>query len=170
MNISGWLPFYISELYINFECVTSRRVDRFDSVLPRPDHFQLVLISSPACALIRFCGTILISMPIGHWMRTIFGLIGRYRYGCCFIRRRIGSWFFHATNLAFLLPRSACIVSMIYGWLFTRIASSKVPFLTSLRSDRAFQAVRDLDVELALFYSYHLDRFGHSVAASPANR
>ena len=74
MNISGWLPFYISELYINFECVTSRRVDRFDSVLPRPDHFQQVLISSPACALIRFYDTILISMPIGHWVRTIFGV------------------------------------------------------------------------------------------------
>ena len=60
--------------------------------------------------------------------------------------------------------------SMIHGWLFTRIASSKVPFLTSSEADRAFQAVRDFDVELALFYSYHLDRFGHSVAASPANR
>ena len=48
--------------------------DRFDSVLPRPDHFQQVLISSPACALIRLRITILISMPIGHWVRTIFGL------------------------------------------------------------------------------------------------
>lgn len=51
----------------------------------------------------------------------------------------------------------------------TRIASSKVPFLTSLEADRAFQAVRLFDLELALFYSYHLDRFGYSVAASPAN-
>ena len=48
--------------------------DRSILFLRSPDHFQQVLISSPACALIRFYVTILISMPIGHWVRTIFGL------------------------------------------------------------------------------------------------
>ena len=48
--------------------------DRSILFLRNPDHFQQVLISSPACALIRFYVTILISMPIGHWVRTIFGV------------------------------------------------------------------------------------------------
>ena len=169
MNISGWLPFYISELYINFECVTSRRVDRFDSVLPRPDHFQQVLISSPACALIRFCGTILISMPIGHWMRTIFGLVWQVSLRMQFHSPTHRFMVLSCPNLTFLLPRSACIVSNVSRMKFTRIASSKVPFLTISEADRAFQAVRLFDLELAHFNSYHLDRFGYSAAASPAN-
>ena len=38
-------------------------------------------------------------------------------------------------------------------------------------TSRAFQAVRLCRLEPAFFfYSYHLDRFGHSVAASPATR
>lgn len=43
-----------------------------------------------------------------------------------------------------------------------------VPTLSE--ADRAFQAVRCCDWELAYFYSYHLDRFGYSAAASPANQ
>ena len=38
-----------------------------------------------------------------------------------------------------------------------------------LEADRAFQAVQIVELELAHFFSYHLDRFGHSAAASPAN-
>ena len=67
--------------------------DRFDAVLRRPDHFQQVLISSPACALIRLRITILISMPIGHRVCTIFGVWQVSVGYCFFIRRRIGSGF-----------------------------------------------------------------------------
>ena len=87
--------------------------DRFDAVLRRPDHFQQVLISSPACALIRFCITILISMPIGHWVCTIFG-VWQVSVGYCFsfadalVQGSYGVW-----NLTFLLPRSACIISNV---------------------------------------------------------
>lgn len=53
---------------------------------------------------------------------------------------------------------------------FTRIASPKLPLLLPcLEADRAFQAVQIVELELAHFFSYHLDRFGHSAAASPAN-
>src|SRR5699024_6513706 len=98
-----------------------------------------------------------------------FLAFSRYRSDTVFIRRRIVSGFLHVWNLTFLLPRSACIVSNVSRMKFTRIASSKVPFLTISEADRAFQAVRFFDVELAHFYSYHLDRFGYSAAASPAN-
>ena len=111
--------------------------DRSILFLRSPDHFQQVLISSPACALIRFYVTILISMPIGHWVRTIFGGM-QVSFGYCFHSPTHCSGFFHASNLTFLLPRSAYIVSMFYGWIFTRIASSKVPFLTLLRSRSRF--------------------------------
>ena len=104
--------------------------------------------------------------PLGAYY---FWLSGRYRSDTVFIRRRIVSGFFHVSNLTFLLPRSACIVSNVSRMKFTRIASSRVPFLTISEADRAFQAVRFFDVELAHFYSYHLDRFGYSAAASPAN-
>lgn len=53
---------------------------------------------------------------------------------------------------------------------FTRIASPKLPLLLPcLEADRAFQAVQIVELELAHFFSYHLDRFGYSAAASPAN-
>ena len=108
------------------------------------------------------------SMPIGHWTRTIFGIV-QISLRIFFIRRRICSWFFHARTLL-----SCCLDPLAFKYdsrmVFTRIASPKVPFLTSSEADRAFQAVRNFDVELALFYSYHLDRFGYSVAASPANQ
>ena len=63
------------------------------------------------------------------------------------------------------------VVSTFYGLLITRIASPKLPFVNLLlEADRAFQAVQIVELELAHFLSYHLDRFGHSAAASPANR
>ena len=136
MNISGWLPFYISELYINFECVTSRRVDRFDSVLPRPDHFQQVLISSPACALIRFYDTILISMPIGHWVRTIFGIVQVLSFGFCFHSPTHCSGFFHACKPCFpaasiRLHRQQCFTDEIHEDSFLK---GTVPYYLRSRS------------------------------------
>ncbi len=73
-------------------------------------------------------------------------------------------------NLTFLLPRSAYIVSML-----SRIYFHEDSFLTG--------AVPYYQKPIALFRrfvfliwnslffinSYHLDRFGHSAAASPAN-
>ena len=75
--------------------------DRFDAVLRRPDHSQQVLISSPACALIRFYVTILISMPIGHWVRTIFGIVQVLSFGFCFHSPTHCSGFFHACKPCF---------------------------------------------------------------------
>lgn len=163
-----WLPFLHSGTLYEFVMRLLLGGWSFDSVLHGPNHFQQVLISSLSCALIRFCGAILISMPIGHWTRTIFGIV-QISLRIFFIRRRICSWFFHARTLL-----SCCLDPLAFKYdsrmVFTRIASPKVPFLTSSEADRAFQAVRNFDVELALFYSYHLDRFGYSVAASPANQ
>ena len=69
-----YLFLHSGTLYQFQSCVIFLAGDRSILFLRRPDHFQQVLISSPACALIRFYVTILISMPIGHWVRTIFGL------------------------------------------------------------------------------------------------
>ena len=132
-----YLFLHSGTLYQFQSCVIFLAGDRSILFLRRPDHFQQVLISSPACALIRFYVTILISMPIGHWVRTIFGGV-QASFGYCFHSPTHCSGFFHASNLTFLLPRSAYIVSMFYGWIFTRIASSKVPFLTLLRSRSRF--------------------------------
>ena len=99
--------------------------------------FSTVIRGIGAQAQGRFYVTILISMPIGHWVRTIFGGV-QVSFGYCFHSPTHCSGFFHASNLTFLLPRSAYIVSMFYGWIFTRIASSKVPFLTLLRSRSRF--------------------------------
>jgi len=75
--------------------------DRSILFLPCPDHFQQVLISSPACALIRFYDTILISMPIGHWVRTIFGIVQVLSFGFCFHSPTHRSGFFHACKPCF---------------------------------------------------------------------
>ena len=73
-------------------------------------------------------------------------------------------------NLTFLLPRSAYIVSMLSRIYFHEDSFLKGAVPTLSEADRAFQAVRFFNLELALFInSYHLDRFGHSAAASPAN-
>ena len=49
--------------------------------------------------------------PLGAYY---FWLSGRYRSDTVFIRRRIVSGFFHVSNLTFLLPRSAFIVSNVF--------------------------------------------------------
>ena len=133
-----WLPFLHSGTLYEFVMRLLLGGWSFDSILHGPDHFQQVLISSQPCALARFCGIILISMPIGHWMRTIFGLVWQVSLRMQFHSPTHRFMVLSCPNLTFLLPRSACIVSMIYGWLFARIASSKVPFLTSLTSRSRF--------------------------------
>ena len=78
-------------------------------------------------------------------------------YGLCFL----------FTNLTFPLPRSVFIVSRHSGYFIKGIASPKLPCELWSETDRAFQAVRPCSLEPAFFfYSYHLDRFGHSVLAS----
>ena len=62
------------------------------------------------------------------------------------------------------LTQSVCFTD---GYHEDSFLKGAVPYLSE--ADRAFQAVRFFDVELAHFYSYHLDRFGYSAAASPAN-
>ena len=169
MNISGWLPFttFGNSISILNASLLGGYVFRICPASPGPLSASFDIISS-LCSdpLLRHHTHQYAHRPIGC---ARFLAFGRYRSDTVFIRRRIVSGFLHVWNLTFLLPRSACIVSNVSRMKFTRIASSKVPFLTISEADRAFQAVRFFDVELAHFYSYHLDRFGYSAAASPAN-
>ena len=138
MNILVFYLFwYIRELYMNVWMRLLLGGWSFDSVPVCPSHFQQVLISSQSCALTRFCGIILISMPIGHWMRTIFGFC-RHRHGFFFIRQRIvfqGSFMLEPYFPAASIHLHRQYVSRMD---ITRIASSKVPFLTSFRSRSRF--------------------------------
>ena len=104
---------YIRELYINFSMRLLLGGSSFDSVPAYPNHFQQVLISSRSCALIRFCGIILISMPIGHWMRTIFGFAGIVTDSFSFANAS-NSGFFHARTLL-----SCCLDPLTQSVCFT---------------------------------------------------
>ena len=113
----------------------------------------------------------LISMPIGHWVRS-------YSASC---RYQSDTVFYHSAHhlrfMAFVLvyepyfPAASIRVHRQSSFrIFIKgIASPKLPCELWSETDRAFQAVQIVELELAHFFSYHLDRFGHSAAASPAN-
>ena len=107
---------YIRELYINLSMRLLLGGSSFDSVPAYPNHFQQVLISSRSCALIRFCGIILISMPIGHWMRTIFGFAGIVTDSFSFANAS-NSGFFHARTLLSCCLDPLNTISMFHGWI-----------------------------------------------------
>ena len=111
----------------------------------------------------------LISMPIGHWVRS-------YSASC---RYQSDTVFYHSAHhlrfMAFVLvyepyfPAASIRVHRQSSFrIFIKgIASPKLPYELWSETDRAFQAVRPCSLEPAFFFnSYHLDRFGHSVLAS----
>ena len=111
----------------------------------------------------------LISMPIGHWVRS-------YSASC---RYQSDTVFYHSAHhlrfMAFVLvyepyfPAASIRVHRQSSFrIFIKgIASPKLPCELWSETDRAFQAVRPCGLEPAFFFnSYHLDRFGHSVLAS----
>ena len=111
----------------------------------------------------------LISMPIGHWVRS-------YSASC---RYQSDTVFYHSAHhlrfMAFVLvyepyfPAASIRVHRQSSFrIFIKgIASPKLPCELWSETDRAFQAVRPCSLEPAFFFnSYHLDRFGHSVLAS----
>ena len=112
----------------------------------------------------------LISMPIGHWVRS-------YSASC---RYQSDTVFYHSAHhlrfMAFVLvyepyfPAASIRVHRQSSFrIFIKgIASPKLPCELWSETDRAFQAVRPCSLEPVFFFnSYHLDRFGHSVLASP---
>ena len=107
-----FVTFYLHSgtLYQFQECVTSRRVIvRFCSCLARTTfskfwyHLQLVLWSAFTTPYSSVC-------PSAIGCVLFLALCRFYRSDSVFIRRRIVQGSFMPANLAFLLPRSACIV------------------------------------------------------------
>lgn len=94
--------------------LTRRVIVRFCSCLPEPlsASFDIISILCSGSLLRHHTHQYAHRPSDAHYF-----WFGRHRYAFFFIRQRINFRVLSCTNLAFLLPRSTCIISMFHGCL-----------------------------------------------------